>query len=62
MNEEHKIDPLQFDKRVIHRFIKNGELSELDIKNYLEKLPDLKDESDDAITKNYVEKRGNINR
>ena len=60
-NEEENIKPLQFDKRVIGRFVSNDKcINSLDFEEHLTSLPDLQNSCENITTKNYVEKKRNI--
>lgn len=45
--EKKKIDPLQFDKRVMQRFVTSGKMTAKDLEAHLEALPDLADQCED---------------
>lgn len=58
MPENKKVNPLQFDKRVMHRFVQNLKMSSQDLERYLNKLPDLESQSEDIAPKIFSEKKG----
>ncbi len=60
--EENTDNSFQFDKRVIHRFVQKGKISKSNFEKHLTGLIDLEDKSENITTKNYVEKKGNIDR
>ena len=58
MTENKKNDPLQFDKRVMHRFVQNKKMSSKELDQHLTKLPDLESQSEDIAPRIFVEKKG----
>ena len=58
MADNKKVDPLQFDKRVMNRFVQNQKLSRKDAEKHLADLPDLSAKADDIASKIYGDKKG----
>lgn len=58
MAENKKINPLQFDKRVMDRFVQNQKISRKEAEKYLAELPDLSVRADDISSKVYGERKG----
>lgn len=58
MADNKKVNPLQFDKRVMHRFVQEQKISRKDAEKYLADLPDLSAQSEDIAPKIYAEKKG----
>ena len=46
-------DPLQFDKRVMQRFIKDGKMTKKELEAHIEALPDLAEECEDIAEEVY---------
>lgn len=46
-------DPLQFDKRVMQRFIADGKMTKEELEAHIENLPDMADECDDIAEEVY---------
>lgn len=47
MEKKKSIDPLQFDKRVMQRFVTSGKMTSKDVEHHLEALPDLAEKCED---------------
>lgn len=47
MEKKKQTDPLQFDKRVMHRFVGNGKMTNKELETHLQNLPDLSEQCDD---------------
>ena len=47
MDKKKLVDSLQFDKRVMHRFVGSGKISNKELGAHLDKLPDLQDQCED---------------
>ena len=58
MAEKKKVDPLQFDKRVMHRFVQEQKISRKDAEKYLADLPDMSAQGEDIAPKIYGERKG----
>ncbi|MBH2006115.1 MAG: hypothetical protein I8H75_02035 [Myxococcaceae bacterium] len=58
MAEKKKIDPLQFDKRVMHRFVTNQKMTQKELQQHLQALPDLAQQADDISGRVYGDKKG----
>lgn len=58
MADNKKINPLQFDKRVMHRFVQEHKISRKEAEKYLADLPDMSAQGEDITPKIYVEKKG----
>ncbi len=58
MAENKKINPLQYDKRVMNRFVQNQKMSQKDVAQYLQSLPDMSAQGEDIAPKIYGEKKG----
>ena len=55
MDKKKPADPLQFDKRVMQRFVANGKMTNKELETHLENLPDLAEQCDD-ISENVYER------
>jgi hypothetical protein len=53
MEKKKSIDPLQFDKRVMQRFVANGKMTSKELDSHLEALPDMTDACDDIAEMVY---------
>ena len=58
MANNKKVNPLQFDKRVMHRFVQEQKVSRKEAEKYLADLPDMSAQGEDIAPKIYVEKKG----
>jgi hypothetical protein len=58
MAENKKVDPLQFDKRVMHRFVQAQKITRQEAEKHLENLPDMSEQGEDIAPKIYGEKKG----
>lgn len=47
MDKKKQVDPLQFDKRVMHRFVGNGKMTNKELETHLQELPDLAENCED---------------
>lgn len=47
MEKKKPADPLQFDKRVMQRFVTSGKMTNKDLDTHLDNLPDLAEECED---------------
>ena len=47
MDKKKPTDPLQFDKRVMQRFVANGKMTNKELDTHLENLPDLAEQCED---------------
>ncbi len=45
--EKKKVDPMQFDKRVMQRFVTSGKMTNKELEAHLAALPDLSEQCDD---------------
>ncbi|MES2503630.1 MAG: hypothetical protein V4534_02005 [Myxococcota bacterium] len=62
MTDKKKNDPLQFDKRVMHRFVQNHKMTAAEVQQHLTKLPDLESQSEDIASRIFTEKKGHGSR
>ena len=58
MTDNKKIDPMQLDKRVMERFVRNKKVTSKEVEQYLNSLPDLAQQAEDISNKIYGEKKG----
>lgn len=58
MADNKKVNPLQFDKRVMHRFVQAQKMTRQDVDKYLTNLPDVSEQGEDIAPKVYGEKKG----
>ncbi|MEI6789673.1 MAG: hypothetical protein WCK42_00645 [Myxococcaceae bacterium] len=58
MADKKKVNPLQFDKRVMHRFVQERKMTRPDAEKHLADLPDLSSQADDIAPKIYGERKG----
>jgi|GEM_PF-6775923 len=47
MEKKKHVDPLQFDKRVMQRFVTSGKMTGKELETHLAELPDMSDQCDD---------------
>jgi hypothetical protein len=57
MADNKKVDPIVFDKRVMHRTLSSQEREQL-----LTKLPDVADQGEDIAPRIFTEKKGNASK
>lgn len=50
---DKKVDDLKYDKRVMHRYLSEGKISQKEAEQYLEHLPDLADQCHDIAEAIY---------
>lgn len=53
MEKKKPTDPLQFDKRVTHRFVANGKMTNKELDAHLQNLPDLSEQCEDIADMVY---------
>ena len=53
MDKKKTVDPLQFDKRVMQRFVNSGKMTNKEREEHLENLPDLADQCEDIAEEVY---------
>lgn len=53
MEKKKSVDPLQFDKRVMQRFVTSGKMTSKELETHLANLPDLSDQCDDIAEMVY---------
>ena len=58
MAENKKVNPLQFDKRVMHRFVQSQKITRAEAEKHLANLPDMSEQGEDIAPKVYGEKKG----
>lgn len=58
MSTNKKVNPIQFDKRVMHRFIQSKKMTLQEADKHLAQLPDLSEQAEDISCKIYGEKKG----
>ncbi len=52
---EKRNDVLQYDKRVMHRYVTEGQISQKEVEKHLADLPDLSEECEDIADSIYSE-------
>ncbi len=58
MQEKKKMDPMLFDKRVMHRNVAEGKVSQNEMEEHLHKLPDLEDQCEDIAPMIFADIEG----
>jgi hypothetical protein len=62
MEKKKNIDPLQFDKRVMQRFVTNGKMTNKELESHLQHLPDLAEQCEDiseVVYEHFKDGEGN---